>query len=422
MKTIHKNPIVDAVQPRRGSIVVLAAFLLIVMFGMVAFAVDVGYIVHVDTELQRTADACAMAAVQRLPNHTAAVTAAQYVAQQNKGTEGPDLKVTDVVFGTWDRDTATFTPHPEDDGSGKSSANAVKVTVVRSSTRGNPLKLFFAPVIGTSKANVTASAIAMYDNNLCGPLVGIQWVAVPGGPKTDSYRSSNGSYTSQTPRDNGNLCSDGPINVDGSPVVNGDANPGRGYKTALTGSAVVTGNMSPRLRPLNLPGVDMSTVSVSNNNASLPPIQKGNNFVPILDGSRNFLLDGGRTYTIPSGTYYINDLTLTGSSKLYVDPGVKLYVTGKLDTSGGDVINATQIPSNLRIFMSGSTANISGSSDNHMVVYAPNTDVEVAGSGAFHGAVVGKTLSLTGDGGLHYDEDLKLDDALNLPKRVSLVQ
>ena len=104
---------------------------------------------------------------------------------------------------------------------------------------------------------------------------------------------------------------------------------------------MVTGNTSPRLRPLNLPSVDMSDVSITNDNSSLPQIQKGNNFVDILDGSRNFTLDGGRSYTIPTGDYYFNDLTLTGSSTLNVDPGVNIYLTGKLNTSGGDLINSS---------------------------------------------------------------------------------
>ena len=110
MKVSRKQQLVESLKSRRGTVAVLAAFLLVFVFAMVAFAVDVGYIVHVDTELQRTADACAMAAVRRLPDQDAATAAAQYIAAQNKGTEGPDLSVSDVQFGTWDRDTATFEP------------------------------------------------------------------------------------------------------------------------------------------------------------------------------------------------------------------------------------------------------------------------------------------------------------------------
>ncbi len=400
---------------RRGNIVVLAAILLVLVFAMVAFAVDIGYICHADAELQRTADACALTAVQHLPDQSAASLAAQKIATWNKGTVGPDIKTSDIEFGTWDRDTATFT-------STTVRPNAVRVAIERSSRRGNPLSLFFANIMGISEANVTAAAIAMYDNSLCGPLVGVDWISVTGSPVTDSYRSSDGSYDFQIPRDKGSLCSDGPIDVEGSATVNGNANAGRGCDTTLYGGAVVTGNTSPRLRPLNIPEVDTSAISASNDNPSLPPILKGKNYVEMLDGSRNFTLDGGRSYTIPPGDYYFNDMILTGQSTLTVSPGVNIYLSGKLDTSGGDVINSSQIPNNLRIFMTGSTARIAGNSDNHMIVYAPNTAVEITGSSAFHGAAVGKTLTLSGDGSVHYDESLKLDDALDLPKRVTLVQ
>ena len=48
---------------RRGATVVLAAIFMGVMFGMVAFAVDIGYITQVRTELQRVADACAQSRI-----------------------------------------------------------------------------------------------------------------------------------------------------------------------------------------------------------------------------------------------------------------------------------------------------------------------------------------------------------------------
>ena len=47
---------------RRGAISVLAAFMSVMVLGMVAFAVDVGYVLSTKQELQRTADAAALAA------------------------------------------------------------------------------------------------------------------------------------------------------------------------------------------------------------------------------------------------------------------------------------------------------------------------------------------------------------------------
>src|SRR5688500_4036030 len=47
---------------RRGAISVLAAFMSVLVLGMVAFAVDVGYVLSAKQELQRSADAAALAA------------------------------------------------------------------------------------------------------------------------------------------------------------------------------------------------------------------------------------------------------------------------------------------------------------------------------------------------------------------------
>src|SRR3990172_7733221 len=46
---------------RRGAISVLAAILSIVMIAVVAFSVDIGYVLKAKEELQRTADAAALA-------------------------------------------------------------------------------------------------------------------------------------------------------------------------------------------------------------------------------------------------------------------------------------------------------------------------------------------------------------------------
>jgi Flp pilus assembly protein TadG len=400
-------------QPR-GVIVVFAAILIVAMLAMVAFTIDIGYIVAIDTQMQRTADAAALAAVCVLPDRTRALAVAQAVAIENAGNDGPPLEVADFEVGNWDRDAATFTV------SAGAGANAVRLSMRRTAANGNAVQLFFAPILGQADADVVTTATAIYDQNLCGPLVGIEWVQVPGDPTTDSYRSSLGSYGSQTPRDKGSLCSDGPIQLDGGPVVNGDANPGRNHKTTLTGNSVLTGSRTPRLRPLNLSPVDTSEVAAANNNSQLPRVRKGNSWVSPVDGNRNMVLDGGVDYTILPGEYYINNLTLTGNSRLHFTGPTTLYLTGALDTAGGDVFNDTQIPNNLQIMMTGSTARVAARVDFYGVLYAPNSAVTVDGGAQWYGAAVGRTLLANGTGDFHYDEDLNLN--IRTPRRVCLVE
>src|SRR5947208_13128922 len=51
---------------RRGAVAPLVALLLIPLLGMLAFSVDVGYMIVVRTELQNAADAAALAGAQQL--------------------------------------------------------------------------------------------------------------------------------------------------------------------------------------------------------------------------------------------------------------------------------------------------------------------------------------------------------------------
>src|SRR3954464_13362220 len=79
-------------QARQGAITVLAAILSIVFIAMVAFSVDIGYVLSAKEELQRTADSSALAACweygQRLSKGSsvtasvgyARATAAQYAS------------------------------------------------------------------------------------------------------------------------------------------------------------------------------------------------------------------------------------------------------------------------------------------------------------------------------------------------------
>ena len=398
---------------RRGNIVVLGGALMTGLLVMVAFAVDVGYIVNVRTELQRTADACAMAAVMYLPNESDASTVAQDTASQNPSGAGVIVASSDVEFGYWDRDTASFvvgTP-----------VNAVRVTARRTEATGNPVTLFFAKIIGQTTTDVTASAIAMFDNELCGPLIGIDSITVPGTPITDSYDSSAGAYDPSTGGDEAGLCSDGPITISGNAVVNGSARSGMGYDVTLNGGATVTGSVGSRLRPLELPLVDASAAAAANNNANVPLIPRGNSPYSPIDNQGNFSLGGNETYTLPPGTYYFNDFTLTGQAELNIVGHTVIYLTGDLRRAGGVTVNnTTQVPSNLQFQMTGGTAVVNSTNDFYGTIYAPNTDVTISGSADLFGVVVGKTLNVGGTGDVHYDESLMVD-GIDFPRRTGMV-
>src|SRR4029450_4042187 len=142
-------------QQRKGNVIVLSAFLMILMMALAAFAVDVGYIAEARTQLQKSADASALAGAARRPSLSSATLAGVGTATQNTPPITPSLKTSDIVFGYWNRNTATFTsPKP----TGR-PYNAVKITLRRTAANGNPLGLFFRRVLGAQTPDRTAHAL-----------------------------------------------------------------------------------------------------------------------------------------------------------------------------------------------------------------------------------------------------------------------
>jgi len=409
-----RNPRVPS---RRGNILVLTAFLEMALFGMVAFAIDIGYIAHTRTELQRTADACALGAASKLPDENAAIAYAQQIAQNNYGTVGPDLDSADVEFGYWDRDTATFSSPP-----GGRRTNAIRVTLRRTQAGGNPLRLFFAPVVGSALADVTASATAWYDRGLCGPFVGIESLDVGGGAVTDSYDSAEGSYGPNTAGDRGSICSDGLVNVRGNSVVRGDALAGKGQPLPdIDGAAVITGDIGNRLTPLNLPPVDASAAAASNDNDEAPPVWQGQSWRDPIRPNGDFGLNAGEVYNLPPGTYYFRNVTLNGGATLNISGLTKIYITGTLRREGGCFVNNnTQLAKNLQINVTGGTVDVTSDNPFYGVIYAPQSGVTLNGNADLFGAIIGQTLKINGSGGAHYDESLNLD-YVEVPRRTMLV-
>lgn len=139
---------------RTGAIAVLAAFALVVMIGMMALALDIGFMSSVRTDMQVAADAGALAGAGELFNgQQAATTAAKkYVLSNAKTTASvKDADITtDVTVGHWDRGRRSFTKD-------LIPLNAVKVVADRTQA-----PLFFGNAFNQQDFNMRASAIATF--------------------------------------------------------------------------------------------------------------------------------------------------------------------------------------------------------------------------------------------------------------------
>src|SRR3990172_7959547 len=104
--------IVGKWRSRRGAVAVLAAFLIIVMLGIVALSVDLGYMLTVRTQLQVAADSAALAAGAQMSGTRAQVVgvAQQFAGYHTASGRRVDVSTADVEYVMWDSAWRTFTP------------------------------------------------------------------------------------------------------------------------------------------------------------------------------------------------------------------------------------------------------------------------------------------------------------------------
>ena len=137
---------------RKGAIVVLAAALMLVLVGMLAFSIDAGYMLTLRTEAQRAADSGALAGAGSLADGTiiAEQQARQYTQRNNVGSRSVPNSSIQVQFGQWNSQARTFLPTLEEP------------TAVRVFARRDNQPLFFAGIFGKKNFGVGAEAIATY--------------------------------------------------------------------------------------------------------------------------------------------------------------------------------------------------------------------------------------------------------------------
>ena len=163
-------------QKRRGTIVIMGAVLAIVMLAMVAFSVDVGYVLTAKEELQRTADASALAAcwdygkslskgqTYTFATQTGRSTASNY-ASYNQVTKNPaqiDTNTSnspggDVVFG-YISDLGGAANNFQTGST--TNYNAIQVRVRKDATLNGKVPYFFARIFGMQGQALTAQATA----------------------------------------------------------------------------------------------------------------------------------------------------------------------------------------------------------------------------------------------------------------------
>lgn len=137
---------------RKGAVIVLAALLMVMLLGMLAFSIDLGYQVTVQTELQRSADAGALAGVGVLVDgdDNARTTATQFCKANLVGSEELKDAEINVESGLWV--DGAFAPAPSG-----TTPSALRVTL---DNRSQPY--YFGRLFGRQSFDSHAESIAVY--------------------------------------------------------------------------------------------------------------------------------------------------------------------------------------------------------------------------------------------------------------------
>src|SRR5690606_36017397 len=129
----------------------LCALLIVFMMGVMAFAIDLGYIVLVRTQMQTAADAGALAgaAATFMGTETAEEEALRFIGYNEAGGHPIKSDDVDIRFGMWNSDSRVFSQN-------NSEPEAIEITIRR---QNQPL--FFARIFG-STFDTEVSAVATF--------------------------------------------------------------------------------------------------------------------------------------------------------------------------------------------------------------------------------------------------------------------
>lgn len=352
-----------------------------------SFAIDYGRVQLAKTELRRAADSGARAAAQFLGNTAAAQSMAVSYAGQNK-CDGSAVVIdpaADVEFGSWDITTRTFTLLT---GSARSKATAVRVTCTRE------LPMAMASVAGFAKIRVKAAATAALIPPGFG-LVGLNYIKLNGN-STASYWSSTGAVGGSS----GHIASNGNISSTNNSIIQGSV----WTPAGATVTGVTADHRRTLSQPLSYPNGSSAPYSRSYNDNS-KAWGTGN-----VNGSGDLTVGGNKYIHLPAGNYVFRDVVISAQGDLYIDGQVTIYFYGTF-SMGGQAATVSNLPKNLKIVgipnpstgAAPGSVTIGSQAALYADVYAPQSAITLSGSGAIYGAVVGKSIDMTGTSDIYYD-------------------
>lgn len=153
------------VRHRKGSCMLYAAVSFATLCALTSLAVDYGRVEVARAQLQAAADAAARYAVSGVKHEIGGVSAAQGMARANLRENRVDSRAlldsqATIEVGRWRTSSKKFSVESDVD-----RINAVRVTVKCSAADNTAIPLLFGMLIGKSSQELTATAVAMMEND-----------------------------------------------------------------------------------------------------------------------------------------------------------------------------------------------------------------------------------------------------------------
>jgi hypothetical protein len=223
------------------------------------------------------------------------------------------------------------------------------------------------------------------------------YVKLSGSALDDSYDSDLGPYNVATSGQAGDIATNGNVTLGLGTTVEGNVS----AKGSILSYGTVTGTTSqnpagfPQMPSTTCPAGGYTPVPLAGYNPSNGNLNVGGSTV--------------LTLTAPPNQYHFKSINVSGTATLVVNTGgqhVDIIVDDAV-TFSGSVQNVGATPTELEFQGCGTTTsnwNISGSALGQYVVYAPTHPVVISGTGQLFGAIVGKSLDLSGGAKIHYDQ------------------
>ncbi len=229
---------------------------------------------------------------------------------------------------------------------------------------------------------------------------------------TDSYDSSLGVYGGANVGTDGDIGSGTLVDASGQAFVDGDIIIPEGATSPDSKyySGTVEEEDNPPLEPVTVPA----------NLAALPNGGSISSTTTLPPGDYQywmFNLSSKTTLTItgPANIYLTGDtsISVSGQAEVIIDSAstgpVNIYFDGDVSLSGQGIANETSLPSNLIMYgtsTSSQTIDLSGQADFYGAIYAPTSEMSLTGQGGLYGSFIGDEVTISGQGGVHYDAAL----------------